>query len=490
MESILEIVKTTRTQSRECLVHAACPFVIAAAMAVTPLHAAPAPDAQDPNAFKANVSRAAVTTMPAYTVDEAASAKTHTLFMGADIALNLDKDIYHVKDVWGSNWVIDINGRDKEISARQAPLSLKITPGLKLTEVSATVVGFKRTAAYSYANDPSVRLTKGLDSTASINNDLLATAEAAQYKIDTATNKALPGANAFAGTWDQFNASAMQLTAEHAFADHHSFAVTGGTGIGSHLPLPSQSVGGGGDALGLGSASADVNVRALEGVAASAIGQTGNGLEPGGRIVTKGLDAMDIEFDIRSSKPLHNPYVVTMTRFKTPGTRPGMVQNLVYAEALHPIDEHLAHVHFTEEGFPFNYELVDFQMHIYNRGEEVATNIAANRVELTRDEAFEYIKMEYIGAHLKDTLPATPAMGKLPSDLHSRLAQGKYAEAFYVRVTKEGLAYDAYADPACTKRIDDEYLGSVVKRLRFKPALNEGKPVDGVASVDLSRLAI
>ena len=65
-----------------------------------------------------------------------------------------------------------------------------------------------------------------------------------------------------------------------------------------------------------------------------------------------------------------------------------MVQNLIYAEALHPIDEHLSHVHFVEEGFPFNYELVDFQLHIYNRGDEIATNIAADRVELTRDEAF------------------------------------------------------------------------------------------------------
>jgi hypothetical protein len=179
-----------------------------------------------------------------------------------------------------------------------------------------------------------------------------------------------------------------------------------------------------------------------------------------------------------------------MTKFRTGGGKPGMVQNLVYAEALHPIDEHLSHVHFTESGFPFNYELVDFQLHIYNQGEEVATNIAANRVELTRDEAFEYIKSEYIGAHTKDTLPAVPAMGKLPSDLPALLAHGKYADAFYVRVNKEGLAYEAYSDAACTKRIDDDYLDSVVKKVRFKPALNNGKPVDGVASLKLGQLAI
>jgi hypothetical protein len=167
-----------------------------------------------------------------------------------------------------------------------------------------------------------------------------------------------------------------------------------------------------------------------------------------------------------------------------------MVQNMVYAQSLHPIDEHLSHVHFVEEGFPFNYELIDFQLHIYNKGEEIATNIAADRVELTREEAFEYVKIEYIGAHPKDTLPAAPAMAKLPADLPAKLAAGKYAAAFYVRVSKDGLADEAFSDPACTRRIDDPYLDSVVKRVRFKPALNNGKPVEGVATLTLGKLAI
>src|SRR5580698_2013536 len=121
-----------------------------------------ASDGDGARALKSEISRSAVTKMPAYTVEESASAKTHTLFMGADIALNLDRDLYKVRDVFGSNWVVDINGREKEISAKKAPLNLKITPTLKLTEVSATIVGFKRVKAYSYANDPNVLLTRGL----------------------------------------------------------------------------------------------------------------------------------------------------------------------------------------------------------------------------------------------------------------------------------------------------------------------------------------
>jgi hypothetical protein len=443
-----------------------------------------AADSQEPGALKAEVSRTAVTTMPAYKVEESSTDKTHTLFMGADIAINLDKDLYRVRDVFGSNWVIDVNGQQKEISAKEAPVNLKITPNLKLTEASATIVGFRKVPAYSYDNDPNVLLTRGLSKSASMSNDLLAIKENADVMIDTAISNNRGAV--FVGADDQFSATAMLATAQHAFSNLN----TRGIAVGRGLPLSSGSVGGGGDSMDLGLVSGVPTVRSAEATADAMINQSENGNEPSGRIATRGFDALDVEFDIRSARPLHNPYVVTMTRFRVNGAKPGMIQNLVYAEALHPIDEHLSHIHFSETGLPFNYELIDFQLHIYNQGEEIATNIAANRVELTRDEAFEYVKMEYIGAHLKDTLPASPAMGKLPSDLPARLAAGKYSEAFFVRVSPEGLANEAYADASCTRRIADPYLDLVVRRLRFKPALNVGKPVDGVASLTLGKLAI
>lgn len=438
---------------------------------------------QDANALKTEVSRSSVTTMPAFTVDEAKSEKTHTLFMGADIAISLDRDLYHVSDVWGSNWVIDINGREKEIASRQAPLNLKITPSLKLTESSVTIVGFKRVQAYSYANDPSVRLTKGLNSSASMSNDLLANAQNAQYRVDTMLSKNMGAMSSFAGSDDQFSAKAMMATAQYAYSNSHK---DGGMSA-AHTPLPNPTAP---TAINNAYGTGDLNVGLAATAANGAAVQTANGNEPVGQIASGGLDAMDVEFDIRSAKPLHNPYVVTMTRFKTNTSKPGMVQNLVYAQSLHPIDEHLSHVHFVEEGFPFGYQLVDFQLHIYNRGEEIATNIAADRVELTREEAFEYVKMEYLGSHLKDTLPAAPVMAKLPADLPARIAQGKYSSSFYVKVSKDGFADEAFSDPACTQKIEDPYLESVVKRVRFKPALNNGKAVDGVSTLNLTKLPI
>ncbi len=348
-----------------------------------------------------------------------------------------------------------------------------------------------------------MRLTRGLTQAGSINSDLIASAQNAQHIADTEGAHSLGGAAFFAGADDQFSSTAMMETAQFNYSNSHPTGSISARG-GGPLPnptAPTTTTSTAGNTV-LPDTPSDfaramfnnptqiLNQAMTQVGAAEASRQTENGNEAAGKIASGGLDAMDVEFDIRSAKPLHEPYVVTMTRFRTPGGKPGMVQNMVYAQSLHPIDEHASHVHFVEEGFPFGYELIDFQLHLYNQGEEVATNVASDRVELTRDEAFEYVKMEYLGAHPKDTLPAVPAMGKLPADLPLKLSQGKYADAFYVRVSKEGTAYGAYSDAACTKRIDDDYLDAVVQRVRFKPALEGGRPVDSVASIRLGHLAI
>jgi len=391
--------------------------------------------------------------------------KTHTLFMGADIAVNLGKDLYPVRGVVGSSWVIDVNGKEEVVSTKQAALTLKITPSLKLTDVAANVAGYKKVRACSFDNDPSVRLTRGLDQVASMNADLISMANNAQYLADTENSKSLGGMANLAETDNQFGAAALQAAAGHPPVNTSQFGY---------------------DAI-----MKQYDIGVAQQNAAAAFDQTQNGDEPGGRLVKTGLDAMEVEFEISSARPLRNPYVVTMTRFHPKGTKPGTLQNLVYAKELSPIDAHPTSVHFVEGGFPYDFELIDFQLHVYNRGQEVATTVSSKRVELTRDEAFEYVKIEYVGAHKSETLPAVPAMGHLPAELLMCLEAGKYRETFYVKVSKDGLPDDKlFLDAACSKRVDDAYLESVVKNLRFKPALVRGTPAEGVASLNFRQLKI
>lgn len=407
--------------------------------------------------------------------------KTHTLFMGADIALNLDKDFYPVRDVEGGSWVVEINRQDHVISAKSAPINLKISPSLKLSERSATIVGFKGERGYTFDNDPSVRLTRGLSASAMTNDMLTGVAQDAQHLDDTLRNNALGGAQALATADNQFGEAAIMYTAQTTPARVHYPKATPGS-IAPNNPLVNSTFDGkSGQALAI--LEADMAVQVAD-------KQAENGTEPGGRITKAGVDAMEVDFNISAANPLHEPYIVTITKFHARGTQPGLVQNLVYAKALDPIYKQFSHIHFTEGGFPLDFELVDFRVHLYDRGIEVPTNLSPDRVEMTREEAFQYVKAEYISAHRGATRPPVPAMGKLPAQLPAKLAAGNYGDTFYVKVSKDGLAEESFADMGCSKRIDDPFLDEVVKGLRFKPALDQGKPVEGVSALNLSKLTI
>jgi hypothetical protein len=367
-----------------------------------------------------------------------AAPRQYTLFEGANISVNLANSLYPVRDVDGADWVVDMGGKDTVVSGKNAPVNLKIVPMLKLTEQAAMIAGFKREASYTFANDPSVKLTRGISQAANVNAGYQAAADQASAVNPTMINTGSAGG--------------------------------GKTSSGNNDPLAQDTAG-------------DIAQNALAGADASIALAAKQDTEGG-------HDAMDIEFEISSPKPLQDPYLVTMTRFHPPGTEPGVVQSLVFAKALAPIGASPSKIHFTEEGFPINYEVTDFQLHLYNHGIEVATNVSSKREEMSPDQAFDYVRKAYLDAHRSDTMHAVPVMGELPSDLRAHLAEGKYAEPFYVRVSKDGLANEAFSDAACSKRIDDPYLDSVVQTIRFKPALDNGKPVEGVALVNLSELRV
>jgi hypothetical protein len=416
--------------------------------------------------------------MEPYVVDE---VKTDVLFRGTDISVMLDKDAYPVRDVDGSKWIVSINGVDRTISAKLAPVKLKMTTGLKLTETSATIAGFTKTPGYSFDNDPIVIQGRAMMRAATTNAMLQGVAQDARNLEDAIGNNALGAMATFAASDKQFGDAAMLLTAKTAGAMLHPPKPIPGSSTPPPNPLVDSTLLTDGNGLALKMARHATLV---------AEAQATSAMEPLGRMTSRGFDAIDVGFSISSAKPLHNPYVVTIARFHDAVAKPGTEQRMVFARALNPIDSHTSHVHFSEEGFPYEYELLDFQVHIYDRGVEIPTSLSEGRVDMTRDEAFHYIKAEYVAAHRGETRPPTPAMGKFPAALRTRLAAGDYTDTFYVKVSKDGIADASFADSSCSKEIDDPFLKSVVHGLRFKPALAKGEPTEGIAALNLNQLQI
>lgn len=385
--------------------------------------------------------------------DPSAAPAPYTLFMGADISVGVKSVPYPVWDVSGSSWVVKVGGQPVIVSTKDGPVDLKLTPGLKLTEVSAQLANLKSEPSYTPGNDPYTKFTRS-------------------------TNEA---ASQFAQSQYAANAANGQLDAASVLEEHVN---TGSSGTGQAGTIASAS------SLPALAAASMANANNQVNASTAAMGASpGLAVGAGTNPDTEQFDALDISFEISAPRALEHPYVVAVSRYHERGAPEGTVRNWIYAQALERVDSKTRTIRFLAGGFKPGFQLKSFEVHLYNDGNEVATNLSSKRVPLSREDAFEYVKMEYVGSHKGATLPAAPAMGELPADLPSRIALGQMNHAFYVKVSKDGVGGPAFLDETCSQKADP-YVDSVVAKLLFKPALKDGKPVDGIAVVDLGHLAM
>ena len=370
-----------------------------------------------------------------------AEARTHTLFMEADFDVQSNKVFHRVRDVSGGSFVIKVNGEEVLVPMNQAPVEFRIQQSLKLTENSATIGDLKGERAYSPANDPVKKFVREQPGGASHLQSSQAAmgSTMAQRDLGIAKSSGSP-ANIVAQVQQQANS----VSASYSSA------------------LSAE----GSDFNNVGSYSAKLQEE----------------------LAKKLFDAMDVTFEVASPQPLNSPYVVIVAQYRERDERPGIAHNWIYARTLEPIDSKPRKVRLLQGGLPPGFELLNFKLHLYDRGQELATNVADKRVPLTRDEAFLYLKIDYVSSHKEATLPPTAAMGKLPADLRSRLTSAQFAHTFFVKVSKDGLPGEVFLDEACAQKADDSYLLSVIRDIRFNPALDKGRAVDGVARLNFDSL--
>ncbi len=207
-----------------------------------------------------------------------------------------------------------------------------------------------------------------------------------------------------------------------------------------------------------------------------------------GELDKKLFDAMEVTFRVSSPHPLHNPYIVIVAQYHEQQEKPGVAHNWIFAAQLDPIDNEPRRIRILRGGLPLGFELEKFQVHLYDHGNEIATNVADKRVPLTKDEAFEYVLIDYLGHNKGATLPPAPAMGRLPPGFYTWLVNSRLQSTYFVKVDKTGRVTEAFFDEACQKKIDDPYLADAITHLLFKPALENGKPIDAVARLNLHQL--
>lgn len=391
----------------------------------------------------ASLLLAGVAAMPAA---EPAEPKNYVLFMGADIDVQRGKETYRVKNVVGDAFIIAVDQKPVEVPMNRGPIAMKVTPQLKLSDKGAAVKELKFERAYTPQNDP---------------NKKWAAAQAGSAAQAQVGNTAGQMGSAMMG---------QQLAAQRgaALAGPSGTSFGGDNGVGMRVAAFNSASAG---------AGSDLNSAAY----------AGQQLQE--ELDKQLFDAVLVTCEVSAPKPMRDPYLVIITNYKVKD-EPNVTKSWVYAKALDRLDETPLKVRILQGGFPPGFEMVKQQLHVYGAGRELGTNVAEKNVALTRDEAHQYIVIDHITTHKGATLPPSVALGVGAKDFYPHYGSEQVKQEIYVKVDKDGLPHGAFRDEDCAKPSGDDYLEGLVAHTRFKPALKAGKPVDGVAKLRISGLAL
>ncbi len=356
--------------------------------------------------------------------------KTHVMHLGADVSVVWKGKPRPVIDAHGNSFVIDVNGSRTTVPESSRDTQVRLESALKVDTWSATVSAVKSDLARSMDNNP----------------HLASEAAAAQAQ----------------------DAAAMSDIAAANFRQMERMATIGRADATANPALTAQLE----------------NARQMLDDSLSAQATHRNAPDSA-RGMPSGIndhDALALSFDLAAPRALAKPYLVLAVRYQTPGNK-GQVA--VFTQALPRIDESPRRVRFFRGGFPRGFELERCEIHLYEAGREIPTNVSSRRLELTADEAFQYALVEHLAAPDERTQAPAPAREFWPADLSTQLSAENHNRFIHVRVNKDGLPAGAFHDEAGKLPVTDADVLAVLPTLRFLPALAKGKPVPGMCRINL-----
>lgn len=457
--------------------------------------------------------------LPTAPAAAASGPKDHSLFVGMDYSIKVDGKYRRVIGAGKRSFIVEDNGKRKEISAGKA-LDIRMTRGVKLSNLTAEVAKFSGIMTSEADVAEQFRQTGAYIA-------MTSNAEIQQANFDRAIHEAFDESMfatagsvnhglAVAGTtlkWlnqiqtDAVNAMVMgapMLQSEQSVASDMNLRATGeppNTSDSIQI-VPDVSATGANLAVETSASkpesapgSASPSAAGASGMTAGTKASAGKTVPVGGRaraVISRAVrdasgghpDRLDFELEISSPEPLDNAYFILVTEFSVPSS-PTELHNRVYVDRLPSLDGKPHKVKIYERDYPVGFQLRGYTLSVYSNGQEVATNMSRNRVDLTADEAYQYVALDYLASHKGETHPPAAILMTSRSRLRAVADPAAFRQPVFVSVDQNGnvvsvSASDTGAQPVPTS------IANALQDFRFVPALNKGAPVAGRAKIVLA----
>lgn len=199
------------------------------------------------------------------------------------------------------------------------------------------------------------------------------------------------------------------------------------------------------------------------------------------------FDGYEVDFRVSANERLPEGYGVLKISLQDPSRTELGVQHTYQVFRLPEMDSKPRKVIVRRFGLPMGFSVDSYEIHLYSDGMELATNESKNRVEVTADEALQFLILRHMQNNKGANQPPQVAAELRPAWPNAELVAAWENILVTLEITPEGTVDETEVAGTISNALSNE-LASIVRDVRFLPALVSGQPVAGRGTFSLGEL--
>ena len=189
-----------------------------------------------------------------------------------------------------------------------------------------------------------------------------------------------------------------------------------------------------------------------------------------------GHDVMELSFQLSSPLSVADAYVVVMGAIRQ-GDEHGVV---TFHQPVGSIGPEPRKIKIRKTGFQPGFTIEEVKLHVYTHGKELATNLSERAVEMTREQAREFLLLSHIADHPVESVSSTPVWTLAPTALLAAKSAREFDYPLIATVDADGSLLSIHESESDARAFLTEIEETADLRTRTTPGLPTGSLAQSV----------
>lgn len=198
------------------------------------------------------------------------------------------------------------------------------------------------------------------------------------------------------------------------------------------------------------------------------------------------FDAFALKFEISTPTKVSDAHGVLRLFVRDPATSQVLAPHIKFFR-LPDLGPEPRRITVTQTGLPPGFTVESYSVHVFVGDQELPTTLSQNQIAVSAGEAHQFLILQHMQNHRADSVPVSIIPELVPPRLRRLVRADQRTVSIDFTVGPDGCVKKLAPTPGIPTELGPE-LEAMLRRVRFLPALQRGRAVEGLGTFALGEL--